>query len=131
MPHNHHSMFWASDFGSCRDIKTQHVPERAISWLVATGPYLKSDKWGGTWVAQLVEYPTLAQVMISRLVGPSPSLGSVLTAGSLEPASDSGAPSLCPSPTHACSLSLSQKINKHKKKNQTSGMAALEPTLGR
>ena len=95
-----------------RDIKTQHVPERAVSWLVATGPYLKSDKWGGAWVAQLVEYPTLAQVMISRLVGSSPSLGSVLTAGSLEPASDSGAPSLCPSPTRVRSLSLSLSLKK-------------------
>ena len=46
-------------------------------------------------------------VMISRFVGSSPELGSVLTAQSLEPASDSVSPSL---PLHhSCSLSLSQK----------------------
>ena len=39
----------------------------------------------GTWVAQSVERPTLAQVMISPSVGSSPALGSVLTAQSLEP----------------------------------------------
>ena len=33
--------------------------------------------------------PTLAQVMISRFLGLSPAWGSVLTAQSLEPASDS------------------------------------------
>ena len=37
----------------------------------------------GAWVAQLVECLTLAQVMISRLVGRSPISGSVLTARSL------------------------------------------------
>ena len=34
-----------------------------------------------------------------------------LCADSAEPASDSLSPSLCPSPTHALSLSLSLKIN--------------------
>ena len=42
----------------------------------------------GTWVAQSVKHPTLAQVMISRFVSSSPASGSVLTARSLEPASD-------------------------------------------
>ena len=60
-----------------------------------------------TWVAQLVKHLTLAQVMISRSVGSSPASGSVLTAQSLEPASDSVSPflSLCPS---SLALSLSQ-----------------------
>ena len=40
-------------------------------------------------MAQLVKRPTSAQVMISRSVGSSPVSGSVLTARSLEPASDS------------------------------------------
>ena len=74
----------------------------------------------GTWVAQSVKRPTWAQVMISHFVGSSPESGSVLTAQSLEPASDSVSPSLCPSPTRTLSvclclclcLSLS-KINKH------------------
>ena len=66
------------------------------------------------WVAQSVERLTLAQVVISRFVGLSHASGSVLTAQSLEPASDSVSPSLCPSPAHALSLSLSlSKIIKH------------------
>ena len=38
--------------------------------------------FGDTWVAQLVERPTSAQVMISQSVGSSPTLGYVLTAQS-------------------------------------------------
>ena len=41
-----------------------------------------------------VRCPTLAQVMISRFLGLSLAWGSVLTAQSLEPASDSVSPSL-------------------------------------
>ena len=63
-------------------------------------------------MAQLVERPTLAQVRVSQFVSLSPALGSVLTARSLEPASDSVSPSLYPFPAHALSLSVSQKINK-------------------
>ena len=48
----------------------------------------------GAWVAQSVERPTWAQVMISRFVGSSPASGSVLTVQRLEPASDSVSPSL-------------------------------------
>ena len=70
----------------------------------------------GAWVAQSVKRPTSAQVMISRSVSSSPALGSGLTAQSLEPVLDSVSPSLCPSPTHALSLSVS-KINKTLKKN--------------
>ena len=57
-------------------------------------------------MAQSVEGPTLAWVMISRLVSSSPASGSVLTAQSLESASD---PLSLPLP-HSLSLS---KINKH------------------
>ena len=42
--------------------------------------------------AQSVECPTSAQVMTSQFVGSSPASGSVLTARSLEPASDSVSP---------------------------------------
>ena len=63
-------------------------------------------------MAQSVKRPTSAQVMISRSVSSSPASGSVLTAQSLEPVSDSVSPSLRPSPIHALSLSVS-KINKH------------------
>ena len=53
----------------------------------------------GTWVAQLIKHLTSAQAMISWFVGWSSALGSVATAQSLEPASDSVSLSLCPSPT--------------------------------
>ena len=68
----------------------------------------RMKSWGA-WVAQSVERSTSARVMISRFVGSSPMSGSVLTTRSLEPASDSVSPSLCPFPTHALSLSVSQK----------------------
>ena len=69
----------------------------------------------GTWVAQLVMHPILAQVLISLFMGLSPAPSSELTAQSLEPASDSLSPSLslslslCPTPAHTLSLPLSQK----------------------
>ena len=75
----------------------------------------------GTWVAQLVKHPTMAQDMISRFVSSSPASGSVLA-----DSSETGACfrfcvslSLCPSPAHALSLSVS-KINKRQniKKNK-------------
>ena len=61
------------------------------------------------WVALSVEHPTLAQVMISRFVGSGPTLGSVLTAQSLEPASDSVSPSLSAPPLLVLFLSLKNK----------------------
>ena len=57
----------------------------------------------GARVARLVKCLTSAQVMILRFVSLSPMLSSVLTAWSLQPASDSMSLSLS-SPT--CSLSL-------------------------
>ena len=63
----------------------------------------------GAWVAQLVERPTSAQVMISQFVSSSPTSGSVLTAQGLEPASDSVSPSLYPSSARILSVSLSLK----------------------
>ena len=69
---------------------------------------VKINHWG-TWVAQLVKRPTLAQVMISWFVGSSPVLGSVLPAQSLEPALDSVSPSLSSSPPLTLSLSRSLK----------------------
>ena len=62
-------------------------------------------------MAQLVEHLTLAQVMISQSMGLSSASGSVLTARSLKPASDSVSPSLSTPPLVALWLSLS-KINK-------------------
>ena len=60
-------------------------------------------------MAQSVKRPTLAQVTISQFVGSSPALSSVLTARSLEPASDSVSPPLSAPPLLMLCLSLSQK----------------------
>ena len=62
-------------------------------------------------MAQSVEHPTSAQVMISRLVGSRPASGSVLTTWSLELASESVSPSLSAPPLLSLSLSFSE-INK-------------------
>ena len=72
---------------------------------------LKNGQDRGAWVAQSVKRPTSTQVMISRSVSWSPASGSVLTARSLELASDSVSPSLpVPPPLTLC---LSKIINKH------------------
>ena len=67
-------------------------------------------------MAQSVERPTLAQVMIPQFVGMSAASGSVLTAQSLKPALDSVSPSV-PSPAHTLCLCLS-KINKDLRKKK-------------
>ena len=73
----------------------------------------KKPRFRGAWVALSVKRGTSAQVMISRLVGSSPAMGSVLTAQSQEPASD--CVSLSALPQLALSVSLS-KIKTLKKK---------------
>ena len=73
--------------------------------------FFKQNSWGAS-VAQSVKRPTSAQVMISWSLSLSPTSGSGLMAQSLEPASKFCVSlSLCPSPVHALSLSVS-KINK-------------------
>ena len=57
----------------------------------------RSKDWGA-WVVQSVKHLTSAQLMISQFVGLSPVLDFVLTAQSLEPASDSVSPSLSDPP---------------------------------
>ena len=61
----------------------------------------------GTWVAQSIEAPTSAQVMISWLVGSSPMSGSVLTAQTLEPVF--GFSVSLSAPPCSCCLSLKNK----------------------
>ena len=74
--------------------------------------HLKKN-WG-TWMAQSVKLPTLAQVMILPSMSSGPALASVLTAQSLEPVSDSVSPSLSAPSLLSLSLSVSlSKINKH------------------
>ena len=80
--------------------KRQKSPQR----LISTHLFLIMDV-RGAWVAQSVKHPTPAQVMILRWVSSSSTSGSVLTAQSLELASESVCLSLCPSPAHALCLS--------------------------
>ena len=73
-------------------------------------------------MARSVEHPTPAQVMISQLVSSSPASGSVLTAQSLEPASDSVSLSpSAPTHSHSASVSLKNKQTLKKKKKVSSG----------
>ena len=60
-------------------------------------------------MAQFVEDPTWALVMISQFVSSSPASGSGLMAQNLEPVSDSVSPSLSAPPPFMLCLSLSQK----------------------
>ena len=81
---------------------------RAFSLKINQQALKKKNLWGA-WVAQSVEHPTSASVMISQLTSSSPASGSVLTAQSLEPASHSVSPSLSAFPPLMLCLSLSQK----------------------
>ena len=74
-------------------------------------PLSEIKKIRGAWVAQSVKRPTSAQVMISTFVSASPVSGSVLTAQSLEPASDSVPPSLSAPPPLIFSLSVSLSLS--------------------
>ena len=86
--------------------------------MIHNDPTIKIRFLGDAWVARSVEHPTSAQVMISRSVISSPASGSVLTAQSLEPASDSVSPPFSAPPTLTLCLS---KINTHTKINNVSG----------
>ena len=95
---------------------------RAVSSSPALGSpcwvwsLLKKGEKGGAWVAQSVKRPTSAQVTISHSVSSSPASGSVLTAQSLEPVSDSVSPSLS-APPHLLAHSLSQNKQTNKQTN--------------
>ena len=77
--------------------------------IFLTGETMHFKRNHGTWVAQSVKCLTLAQVTISQFMGLNPASGSVLTAQSLEPASDSVSPPLFAPPLLMLCLSLSQK----------------------
>ena len=72
------------------------------------GQFKKSDL-RGAWVTLSVKQLTSAQVMISELLIVNPKSGSVLTAQSLEAASNSVSPSLSAPPQLTLSLCLFQK----------------------
>ena len=85
-----------ADSGECsREVQTQFCFIK-----------LKITHHWDAWVVQLVKRPTLAQVMILQSVSSSPKSSSVLTARSLEPASDSVSPSLSAPPLLMLCLSL-------------------------
>ena len=76
----------------------------------------------GSWVAQSVESPTSAQAMISQSVRSSPASGSVLTARTLKPASDSVPPSLFTPPPLMFCLSIINKTLTNFKLNVPTGI---------
>ena len=83
------------------------------TWL--SPPQLEMENLGAPgWLSCLSS--TMAQVMISQLVGLSPTSASVLTAQSLEPASVS--PSLSAPPLLTLCLCLSKITNKRFKKKK-------------
>ena len=85
--------------------------QQQFLWLYASH---KSYNVWGAWVALSVERLTLGQVMISRFTSSSPASGSLLTAQSLEPASDSASPYLSASLSLLLALCLFlSKINKN------------------
>ena len=71
---------------------------------------LQSCHWRGAWVAQWVKQPVSAQVMISKSMGSSRVSGSVRTARTLDPASDSVSPPLSLPLPHSCSVFLSLSL---------------------
>ena len=71
--------------------------------------WIKNCILWGSWVAQSVKHPTSAQVMIPQFVSSRPTSGSVVTAQSLEPASDSVSPPLSAPHVLALFLFLSLK----------------------
>ena len=79
-------------------------------------------------MAQSVKRLTSAQVKISWSVSSSPTSGSVLTAQSLDSASDSVSPSLSALP-HAHSLSLSLCLPKINIKKKTQNLLSI-PNVG-
>ena len=79
----------------------------SFNFLLNVDFHISYKRVRGTWVAQSVKFPT--SVMISQFVGPNPASGSVLTAQSLEPFSNSMSPSLSAPPP--LMLSPPKKLN--------------------
>ena len=83
------------------------LPERDQLTPVEPGQLINNSVPGGTWVAQLVELLTLAQVVISWFLSWSPTSGSLLSAQSLIRVLRSPLSLTLPAPE--CTHSLSQK----------------------
>ena len=78
-------------------------------WMDCGQEHIEVGRFRGSWVAQSVKPPSSAQVVISLFVSSSPASGSVLTAQSLEPASDSVSRSLSAPPLLTLCLYLKNK----------------------
>ena len=100
-------MFDSLDLSSGLDLRVMSSSP-VLGSVLGTEATLKNTH-RGAWVAQSVKRPTSAQVMISRSVSSSPTSGSVLTARSLEPVSDSVSPSLSLTLPRSRSVSPSHK----------------------
>ena len=90
--------------------KSRQTPARALltdSLRGHTDPLTSVSASRGAWVAQSVKRPTSAQVTILRFASSSPASGSLLTAQSPAPSSDSVSPSLSVPPPLVLCLSLS------------------------
>ena len=93
---------------------SEHDQLDSVPDLILSRSRIKRRRSLGVWVAQSVKRPTSAQVMIFWFVGSSSASGSVLTARSLDPTSDSVSPSLSAPPLLVLCLSLSLSlINKN------------------
>ena len=91
-----------------------------LSEIQVSRCHSRTNPTGHAWVAQLVESPTSAQVMILQFTSLSLTLGSVLRAQSLEPASDSVSPTPSPSSrSFFLFLSLSLSLSLSLKNKQT------------
>ena len=99
---------------SCKKDSTLVFIDRISRCLGFALKYFRKTR--GAWMAQSAKRPTSAQVMISWPMSSSPASGSVLTAQSLEPASDSVSLSLsAPPPLTLC---ISKKQTNKQTKNQ-------------
>ena len=87
----------------------RQTPDQEHAWPPTV--FTTGGRGGAPGGAQSVKHLASAQVLISQFMSSSPASGCVLTAQSLEPASDSVSLSLSlsPSSAYALSLSLSQK----------------------
>ena len=83
---------------------------RVIGWWLSVSLWNQNPGLRAAWVAQSVKCHNSAQVMILPFVSLSPASGSVWTAQSLEPASDSVSPSLSLPLPHSRSVSVSLSL---------------------
>ena len=116
--------FW----GLSSSVSRNNLEELIVKfWKPVVKQNLLKVKLWGAWAAQSVKCPTSAQFMISQFMSLSPTSGSVLTAQSLEPASDSVSPCLSnPAPLTLC-VCLSQSVSSSPASGSGLTAQSLEP----